>query len=64
MQTTYHAVNKTWLYSLALKEWRKKAIAEKTWGIFKRIFAEGYNDLVDENKVTTRYASFQSANSM
>ena len=36
----YHAVNKTGIYSFALKEWRKKAMADKTWTSFKTIFVE------------------------
>ena len=34
VQMEYHAVNKTGLYSLTLKEWRKKAIADKMWDRF------------------------------
>ena len=62
VQTTYHAANKTGFYSLALKEWRKKATAEKTWGSSKQVFAEEYYDLVEETKVTNGDAGFHSAN--
>ena len=62
VQTAYHAVNKIGLYYLALKEWRKKAMAENTWAGFKIIFAEEYHDLVEETKVTKGDAGFNSAN--
>ena len=39
-------------------------MAEKTWASFKIIFAEEYNDLVEETKVTTGYAGFHLANAM
>ena len=47
VQTAYHAVNKTGIYSQAFKEWRKKVAADQTWKIFKQVFAEEYHDLVD-----------------
>ena len=47
VQTSYHTINKTGLYSLALKEWRKKAMADKTWARFKYIFTEEHHDLVE-----------------
>ena len=58
MQTAYHSVKKTGLYSLVLKEWRKKAMADKTWDSFKAIFAEEYHDLVEETKAATGDAGF------
>ena len=64
MQTEYHAVNKTGLYSLALKEWRKKATADKMWSIFKRVFAEEYRDLVEDTKVANRDSGSHSTNAM
>ena len=64
VQTEYHAVNKTGLYYLSLKEWRKKATADKTWASFKQVFAEEYHNLVDETKVTNGNAGFHSANMM
>ena len=64
MHIAYHAINKTGLYSLALKEWRKKAMADKTWDIFKQVFTEEYHDLVEETNVTNLYPVFRSANVM
>ena len=64
MQTDYHAVNKTGLYSLELKEWRKKVVAENDWASFKQVFAEEYHYLVKETKVTSGDAGFHSANEM
>ena len=64
LQTAYHAVNKTGIYSLTLKEWSKKAMADKTCARFKTIFAEEYDDLVEEIKITTRDAGFRLANAM
>ena len=64
MQTEYHAVNKTGLYSLALKECLKKATADKTWASFKQFFVEEYHYLVEENKVINRDANFHSTNVM
>ena len=64
MQTEYHAVNKTGLYSLALKECLKKATADKTWASFKQFFVEEYHYLVEENKVINRDADFHSTNVM
>ena len=64
VQTAYHAVNKTGLYSLALKYWHKKATADKTWASLKQVFAEEYHDLVEVTKVTNRDAGFHSANAM
>ena len=40
LQTAYHAVNKIGLYYRALKGWHKKAMADKTWAIFLKVFAE------------------------
>ena len=37
VQTEYHAVKKTGIYSLSLKDYRKKAILDKTWSRFKKI---------------------------
>ena len=34
VKMTYHAVNKTRLYSLSLKEWNKKVVADKMWARF------------------------------
>ena len=64
MQAAYHAINKTGLYSLKLKEWIKKATAEKTWDIFKQVFVEEYHDMVEETKVTNGDSGFHSANAM
>ena len=38
VQTAYHAVNKTGLYSLALKECHKKAMVEEMLASFRIIF--------------------------
>ena len=35
VHTSYDAVNKTSLYSQALKEWKNKAATNQTWTIFK-----------------------------
>ena len=35
VQMAYHAVNKTGIYYFALKEWRKKSMADNTWASFK-----------------------------
>ena len=40
VQTAYHAVNNKGLYSLAVEEWRNKVMSDKTWAIFKQVFAE------------------------
>ena len=40
VQMEYHAIKKTGIYSLALQEWHKKAMADKTCSRFKIIFAE------------------------
>ena len=64
MHTEYHAVNKTGLYSLALKEWHKKATADKTCASVKQLFVEEYHYLVEENKVINRDADFHSTNVM
>ena len=37
VQTEYHAVNKTCIYSQALEEWLKKAAEDQTWTIFNKI---------------------------
>ena len=52
-QTEYHAVNKTGLYTLALKEWQKKAATDQTCLIFKQVFAEEYHNLVEETEFTS-----------
>ena len=62
VQTAYHAFKKTGLYSLELKEWLKKAMADKMWDRFKIIFAEKCHDLVEDTKVATGDAVFHSAN--
>ena len=62
--TAYRTINKKGLYSLALKEWHKKAMANKMWASLKTIFAEGYHDLVEETKVTKWDAGFHSDNAM
>ena len=62
--TVYYAVNKTGLHSIALKELRKKATAEKAWASFKHVFAEEYHGMLEETKVTNGGAGFHSANSM
>ena len=64
VQTEYHAVNKTGLYSLALKEWCKKVIVYRNWASFKQVFAEEYHKLVEETKVTRGDAGFQSTDAM
>ena len=64
VQTEYHAVNKTGLYYLALKERNKKAMADKTWDSFKNLFVEEYHDLVEDNKVNTGDSIFHSAKDM
>ena len=64
VHTDYHAVNNTGLYSLLLKEWRKKVTADKTWVSFKQVFAEEYHDLVEETKVTSGDAVLKSANAI
>ena len=33
----YNAVNKTGIYSLALKEWNKKRASDQNWTIFKQV---------------------------
>ena len=63
-QTAYHAINKTGLYSLALKEWHKKSPADQTWTIFKQVIAEEYQNLAEETKVTSRDSGFHSENAM
>ena len=40
VQTAYHAVNKTGLYYLTLKYWRKKATVDKTWASLKQVIVE------------------------
>ena len=62
VQAEYHAVNKTGLYSLALKEWQKKVTTNHMWKTFRQAFAEEYQNLVEETKVASGYAGFHSAN--
>ena len=64
VQTSYHYVNKTGIYSLALKDWRKKRLADQTWTIFKQVFAEEYHNLLEETKVASEDSGFNSENSM
>ena len=59
-----HYINKTGLYTLELKEWRKKATKDKTWAIFKQVFVEEYHDLVEETKVTSGDSGSHSANAI
>ena len=40
VQTAYHAVNKTGLYSLEIEEWRNKVTADNTWVSFKQVLLE------------------------
>ena len=63
-QSAYHAVKKTGLYSLDIKEWRKKATTDQTWTNSNQVFAEYYHNLVKETKVTSGYSGFHSANAM
>ena len=62
VQTAYHAVNKTGIYSLSLKEWRKKSEAYQTWAIFKQVLAKDYHDLLEETKVASGEAGFHLSN--
>ena len=64
VQMPDHAVNNTGLYSLAMKEWRNKATADKMWARFKQVFAGEYHDLVEDTKVTNGDACFHSENAM
>ena len=64
VQTAHHSINKTGLYTLELKEWRKKATKDKTWAIFKQVFVEEYHDLVEETKVTSGDSGSHSANAI
>ena len=64
MQSAYHIINKTGIYSLALKERQKKLTTDQTWMIFKQVFAEEYYDRVKETKVASGDASFHLANAM
>ena len=54
----YNAVNKTGLYYLTLKEWKKKATSEKTWASFKQVFTEEYHKMVEETKFTNMDTDF------
>ena len=40
LRTGNYAVNKKRIYSLSLKEWRKKSMTDKMWARFLKIFAE------------------------
>ena len=64
MHTLYPGVKNTGLFSLELKEWRKKAETDKTWEIFKKALAEEYHDLMEEMKFTSGDAVFHLDNAM
>ncbi len=62
LQTTYHAVSTSGVYTDACKEWRKKATADKTWATFKRFFAAEYHDIREQHKVIASNNNFHGAN--
>ena len=64
LRMEYHAVNKKGLYSLELKEWRKKTTAYKNWASFKQVFVEEYHNLEEKTKVNSGDEIFHSENAM
>jgi cell division septum initiation protein DivIVA len=62
LQTAYHAISTSGFYNDACKEWRKKAVVDKTWTNFKTFFAAEYHDLKEQQKVNTSQTNFHGAN--
>ena len=62
MQTAYHAVSTSGVYTDACKEWRKKQTTDKTWATFKTFFAAEYHDHKEQQKVNHTNNNFHSTN--
>ena len=58
----YDAVLKTTCFSDALKTWRRKAAADKTWVLFKTYMAKEYDDHLEDVEAAADQP-FNSANS-
>ena len=51
LQTAYHAVSTSGHYTDVCKDWRKRPLRDKTWALFKQLFAAEYNDLKEQQRV-------------
>ena len=59
LNVAYQVLFASGVYADGCKEWRKKALADKTWANLKTHFSNEYQDL-KENQVTTTSAAFQA----
>eukprot|EP00957_Ditylum_brightwellii_P062380 4733657-Ditylum_brightwellii.AAC.1 len=48
------AVQKTGLFCEALRKWKAKPTADKTWTNFKKFFTEEYSKLKEEEQLTAK----------
>jgi hypothetical protein len=63
VKTAYHAVSQSGIYNDACREWRRKALVDRTWTHFKAFFATEYNELKEQQKLNTNQNNFHGANS-
>eukprot|EP00957_Ditylum_brightwellii_P155802 11861184-Ditylum_brightwellii.AAC.1 len=64
MTVATFAVQKTGLFCEALRKWKAKLPADKTWTKFKKFFAEEYSKLKEEEELTAKESGFHQANVM
>jgi len=62
LQTAYHAISTSGIYTNACKEWCKIAIINKTRANFKQFFAAKYHDIKEQQKVNSSHSNFHSTN--
>ena len=62
LQTTYHVVSSSGIYTYACKDWSRKPSAKKKWANSKIFIVLEYNKLREEPHLNDTKSGFQYAN--
>jgi hypothetical protein len=62
LNAAYHLVNQTGFYHDAIRDWKKKADADKTWANFKTHFLQAQEDLNEEPTTANQAGYYAFAN--
>ena len=62
LQTAYHALSASGLYTEACSKWRKRTASTKTWTAFKATFASEYHDLKEQQHFNASTLGYHTAN--
>ena len=64
LQTAYHAMHASGLYTDACSKWRKRNENTKTWIAFKTTFASEYHDLKEQQHFNASSMGYHTANAV